>query len=229
MKRARAMSAAEFEALRARGLQAVKPYPTLSRPAAQIADGIKAADSLRVSKARTTVNRKAEGRRVMCLDLSTTKTGMAWGQVGQKPEGTMCLVTPAALKKAGEGERLNATAKEIVFHVKRLNCGFVIFSEFYAARMMLAFRANAALRGAVMAYLAAEGIEALPVAEITARKAAGVDITRRKDTDPAKGYMKARAATRLAELGLGHLQEDEGDAAILLLGATAVVEIGAAA
>jgi len=160
---------------------------------------------------------KVDPNRVMAVDLSTAKSGLAWGKPGHKPEGTLCFMEPGTRDEQTEGERLHSMAYTIAREAVAKGCGLIIFGEFYAARMMLAFRANSALRGALMAEAARWGLEARPIAEITARKAAGVDISRPKD-DEGKGYMKARARKRLEELDLGYLQEDEGDAALLLFG-----------
>lgn len=179
---------------------------------------------LQVAKARTTVNRKEAPTKgspyVMALDLSMAKTGLAWGVPGMLPDGTLTLKLPKELKDAPEGERIAWMSSAIVQVTKKNLCNAVIFSEFYNASFMIAFRANVSLRGSVMALLVEHGIEARGVAEVTARKAAGVDISKRHE-DEKDGFMKARAKETLKTFGLGHLAEDEGDAAILLLGATA--------
>lgn len=226
MKGTRILSAAEFAAVRARAQ--AKPAP--ARPA------------LKVAKASLTRNRpapplgastivipkpdpradalhtiKAVPGRVMALDLSMKKTGIAWGTPGFLPLGslTLCAGSDGSYTEA---EHLHGMSKSIAWQAASKHCGLAIFSEWYSAKNMLAFRANVSLRGAVMAALARYGIPCVGVAEITARKAAGVNVKAKRD-DEEKGYMKERAYQRLNELGLGHLQEDEGDAAILLLGA----------
>lgn len=228
------LSPAEFEDLRARGLRII----SATKPGAAV----------RPAKARTTVNRgirpdpartiyipkadpgadaqhsiKAISGLIMAVDISTAKCGVAWGRPGELPIGTLCYM--GGDTDEPEGRRLYAMAKAVAWHAASKRVCLVIFSEFYASRMMLSFRANSALRGAIMAELARYGIDALPIAEITARKAAGVDISRPKDAP--KGYMKDRARKRLVELGLGHLQEDEGDAALLLIGSKDLVQFGA--
>jgi hypothetical protein len=229
------MSPAEFEALRARGLQvisATKPTRRVEPAKARTAVTRNAAfvPTTRIicipkadprDEAMHTI--KAIAGRVMAVDISTAKCGLAWGRPGEKPEGTLCY---GAGDNADipEGRRLYSMAKAVAWEAASKQVCLVIFSEFYASRMMLAFRANSALRGAIMAELARRNIDALPVAEITARKAAGVDISRPKNMP--KGYMKARARARLEELGLGYLQEDEGDAALLLLGSKDLVQFG---
>lgn len=162
-------------------------------------------------------------RRVAALDLSKKKTGIAWGEVGAKPIGTALVMGD---QKLPEGAMLYKLATEIAKVVIENQCGFVIFSEFYASKNMQTVRTNAAVRGAVMAILGSKGIEAIPVAEISARKAAGVDITKRKEHEPKNGWMKDRVKAFLTDVGLGQLGEDEGDAAVLLMGAWAVIEIG---
>lgn len=193
--------------------------------------------TIRMAKARTTVNRSKapelpryikgpfrtlrEGP-VMAADLSMKKTGLAVGEVGKRPKwcGTLTGITS---KKASEGERLLAMAEGLVAEAELKGCKTVIFSEFYNSKFMLSFRASAGLRGAVLAALSAAGIEALGLAEITARKAVGVPTCKRSRQEP-KGYMKLRARVVLQKLGLNHLNEDEGDAAILLMGS--YVELG---
>lgn len=165
----------------------------------------------------------SKARWVATLDLSKKKTGIAWGEVGSKPKGTALV---KGEESVSEGEALYLMARAIYKVIKEQECGFVIFSEFYASKNMQTVRANASVRGAVMCFLAERGIEALPVAEITARKAAGVDISKRKPEEPKNGWMKGRARAFLEAEGLGHLGEDEGDAAILLMGAGSMVEIG---
>lgn len=162
-------------------------------------------------------------RRVAALDLSKKKTGIAWGEVGAKPLGTAVVLGDPKLP---EGAMLYKLATDVARVVLENQCGFVIFSEFYASKNMQTVRTNAAVRGAVMAILGSKGIEAMPIPEITARKAAGVDISKRKPHEPKNGWMKERAKAFLTEIGLGHLSEDEGDAAVLLLGGHAVIEIG---
>lgn len=162
-------------------------------------------------------------RRVLALDISTEAIGMAWGEAGKLPERTACWN-----KRLGQSEIWNLhNASEYVNAIALTEkIGIVIFSEFYFSPSMISFRAQCSMRGAVMAALYRENrIEALPVAEITARKAAGVDISKCKPTEIKKGYMKRRVADLLKQHGL-NLDEDEADAAILLLGANSVLEIG---
>jgi hypothetical protein len=208
------MSAAEFSAIRARhGLRIIGRAPKSAAPLAPARK--KASPAKRTAAAPT--GRIQPGTRVMALDLSLSKTGMAWGQLGEKPEGTWTVTEDAATKKLPEAERLRWHTAQILSVIKSAECEAVIFNEFYNAKFMLAFRTNASLRGAVMASLAGLGIPVYPVAEITARKAAGVDTSKRREGE-RDGFMKGRAKARLLELGLLGLKEDEGDAALLLLG-----------
>jgi hypothetical protein len=224
------VSPSEFEALRARGLKAVafqRRAPAIAVPRARTAvpRKIPAENAVYIHKSDPSDTAqhsiKATPGKVMAADLSMAKTGLAWGKPGELPEGTVCLCGHKDAQN--EGERLLGMAKAVAWWAASKNCGVVIFSEFYSAKNMLAFRANVALRGAVMAELTRHGIQAIPVPEITARKAAGVDVRKRQDYE-TKGYMKTRVAARLEALGMGALQEDEGDATIVLLGAKAVID-----
>ncbi len=179
-----------------------------------------------LSKAWNSATRKSDEiekphARTMALDLSVRKIGAAWGVPGQLPEGTRLILPP--IGEECEALQLSGLAEAVRESVQSLGCEVVIFSEFYSPQGALSFRANCSLRGAVMTALASVGIIPRPIAEISARKAAGVDVSKKKD-DEKKGYMKVRARARLEELGLGHLGEDQGDAAILLLGAKDLIE-----
>lgn len=202
----------------------------------------------RVAVARTTVNRpkdrlpkhspavnvafipfkptghevSVDPKRIFAMDLSTAKCGIAWGTAGQKPEGTLQMVTPKELAKGSEGAKLAGIAEALGDKAIEHACGLAILSEFYNTKNMLAIRANSSLRGAVMAALARRGIPCLAVPEITARKAAGVDLSKPADQEEPKGYMKRRARAFLILKGLDHLEEDEGDAAILLMGCNSI-------
>lgn len=220
--KARILSPAEFTALRARiqkkpaPLRPAKARITINRPGARMASVIIVPKKDAHADAHHTF--KPVPGRVMALDLSMAKTGLAWGRPGEKPEATVCIMgNPSMHPGETEGDRIASMAQAIAWHCASRQACLVVFSEFYSAKNMLSFRANVSLRGAVMAELSCYGLDAVPIPEITARKAAGVDIRKRR-ADEAKGYMKERAHARLAELGLGYLQEDEGDAAILLMG-----------
>lgn len=225
---AKALSMEDFEALRRslkvkRGpaVSVAKARLTVARPATAI-DPWDYYDAQCKKEAGRwpAVAGSAAWETVACLDLSMAKTGVAWGRPGSAPAGTALVKLSGAAKKGGEGARLLAMAEGVAAEVKRAGAGRVFFAEFFSSKFMLSFRASAALRGAVMSKLAESGVEAVAVAEISARKAAGVDVSGRRP-DEQDGYMKARAKERLEALGLGGLSEDEGDAAILLLGASA--------
>ena len=162
--------------------------------------------------------------RVMALDLSTAKCGLAWGRAGEKPEGTLQMVTPRELDKGPEAAMLRSIAEALAAEAVARRCGQAVLSEFYASKNMIAFRANSSLRGAVMAALQSRGIPCAAIPEITARKAAGVDLSKPGDNEEPKGYMKRRAHAFLETKDLGHLAEDEGDAAILLMGCKAIID-----
>ncbi len=237
------MSQADFDLLRQKGLRVVGgTLPATGRR--DLPAKLRKADSISIPKVRSAVNKttfpkKGEptktavfgsyamqpgGRKVLCLDLSMKCIGMAWGTVGQKPEGT-CSYPKG--RDVTEARHLLACAKTVVWEAQHHNCGFVIFSEFYASTNMKTLRGLMSLRGAVMAALAEIGIEALPVAEITARKAAGVDITKRKPEDgPKLGWMKRRVEKFFQEQGMDWPGDDEADAAVLLIGANSVIQIG---
>jgi hypothetical protein len=169
---------------------------------------------------------------VLCLDISTKQTGWAVGTAGQAPRLTGVIHYPDNISEA----RRFAHLSDSITAVAKVNgCGFVIFSEFYHTPNPEAARANLGLRGAMMADFSRLGIEPLPIAEITARKAAGVDVGMKlwpeeedaqKKVKKKKRDMKFRVAFALKQLGLSYATDDEADAAILLLGALAVVEIG---
>lgn len=227
MKGTRILTPAEFAAVRARAqaaparpaLRVAKASLTRNRPPAPLGTStivIPKADPIDNAQHTT----KAVPGRVMALDLSMKKTGLAWGEPGKLPLGslTLCAGSVEVTANSTEAKNLHSMSKAIAWEAASKKCALAIFSEWYSAKNMLAFRANVSLRGAVMAALARYGIPCVGVAEITARKAAGVDVRKRR-ADEDKGYMKERAYARLNELGLGYLQEDEGDAAILLLGA----------
>ena len=162
------------------------------------------------------------GRRILAMDISTKNIGLAWGMAGQIPEGMCSYPKP---RDVTEAQHLRAIADTMAWEAQHHACGFAIFAEFYAARNMLAFRANSSMRGAIMAALSRIGVEALPVAEITCRKAAGVNIKKRQ-ADEDKGYMKDRVRAFIHSKGMDYPGEDEADAAVLLLGAHAVIQIG---
>ncbi len=169
---------------------------------------------------------------VLCLDISTKQTGWAVGTAGQAPRLTGIIHYPNILSEA---RRFAYLSDAITAVAKANDCGFVIFSEFYHTPNPEAARANLGLRGAMMADFSRLGIEPLPIAEITARKAAGVDIGKKlwpeeedaqKNVKKKKRDMKYRVAFALKRLGLSYATDDEGDAAVLLLGALSVIEIG---
>lgn len=213
----RVLSAEEFKVLQAQLEASVQP-------------------TIRVSRARITLNRKKfkapkekllapaldAGQRMACLDLSMKKTGIAWGDPGRKVRGST-VVHSSAGKKDSEGSKLMAMAQGIMDVLEEQHINRVFYSEFYSAKNMLSFRANVSLRGTLLAMMEQVGIQALGVPEISARKAAGVDISGKKEGDKP-GYMKLRVRARLVALGLGQLGEDDGDAAILLLGAGAYLQ-----
>ncbi len=196
----RVLTDAEFAAVRAK-MKAQAPRP-----------------SLQISKARLTVNRepqafvganriivpkadpmdeaqhtiKADPTRTMAMDLSMAKTGLAWGKMGSVPDGTLCLGGGPKLAKEPEGVRLYSMARAIAWEAVSKKCGMAVFSEFYSSKFMMSLRASASLRGAVMSELARCGIPCYAVAENSARKAAGVDVTKRREGE-SKTYMKDRA------------------------------------
>lgn len=223
------MSEAEFEAFRAK---AKVMLTEATRPGAAV----------KVAKARTAVTRPGQmlatatayipvkpeasarhsmavdASRVCCVDPSVSKSGVAWGKPGEKPEGSMVFIEPGSHKSAPECERVAGMAASIVFQALTQKCGLIVFSEFYSTKFMLSARINMSLRGALMAEAWRHGLRCIGVPEITARKNAGVDLSRPGDNEEPKGYMKRRARAFLESVNLGHLQEDQGDAAILLMG-----------
>jgi len=237
------MGQAEFEALRARGLQVIsttgpatrvqpaKGRTTVKRPATQHpaapAGAVDRAYWIKewVPEDHALHACKLDPTKVLALDLSMAKTGIAWGKPGEHPEGTATVMSsPRDRKDRTEAQNLMNSAYTVAWWALNKGCGFVVFSEFYNSRTMLAFRANVALRGAVMAELARFGIPSKGVPEISARKHAKVDLSKRREGEPKQGWMKLRARARLEELGLGYLQEDEGDAAILLIGSKEMLQ-----
>lgn len=161
--------------------------------------------------------------KVLAVDPAMAKSGMAWGRPGEKPEGAIIYRASGTQAKDFEGHRLHRMASAIVAEAINQGCGLIVFSEFYSTKFMLSARANISLRGALMAEAARHGLNAVGLPEITARKVAGVDLSKPKDGEEPKGYMKRRARARLEQLDLGHLGEDDGDAAILLLGSKHLV------
>ena len=143
------------------------------------------------------------------------KTGLAWGEPGEMPTGWSTI---KGQKQGSEGARILTMAGTITVTAQRLGVTTVVFGEFYRAVNDISFRANCSLRGALLADMAAHGIQCLGMAEISARKGAGVDVRKRLETEKP-GYMKKRVKAFLTGCGLNKLDEDEGDAAILLMGA----------
>lgn len=152
---------------------------------------------------------------ILAVDLSMAKTGLAWGLPGERPVGWSTI---KGQKQGSEGARILTMAGTITMTAQRLQVNTVVFGEFYRAVNDLSFRASCGLRGALLADLAGHGIQALGIHETKARKGAGVDVRKKQDGEK-KGYMKKRVKSFLTAYGLGKLQEDEGDAAVLLMGA----------
>jgi len=111
----------------------------------------------------------------------------------------------------------------------------VIFSEWNFMPTIVSARANLGLRAVLMADFNRVGIELLPVSEQQARKQVGVDQGRKlwpeeedaqKKVKNKKRDMKYRVRFTLERMGLKYATDDEADAAVLLIAAPALVEIG---
>lgn len=221
------MGQAEFEALRKRGLKLAEIRVAPARTAVKRRQPASPmASTLQVPAEAPTHTFKPEPRRIMVADISMAKTGLAWGKAGELPLATLCLFAGKRDETETEASRVSTMAESIAWHAASKKCCLILVPEFYNTRNLLAFRANCSLRGAVMLAAHRWGLTVLPINEITCRKAAGVDLSRPKGQPLPKGYMKDRARTRLEQLGLGHLQEDEGDAALMLIGCKDIVEFG---
>lgn len=226
------LTEAEFEALRNRG-KAVRSIKSTVFKVAPARTAVKRktpagnmATLIQVPAVQPETTFKPEPRRIMVADISMAKTGLAWGKAGELPLATLCLMAGKKDDTETEAYRVSAMAESIAWHAASKGCCLILIPEFYNTRNLLAFRANCSLRGAVMLAANRWGLTVFPINEITCRKAAGVDLSRPKGQPLPKGYMKDRARTRLEQLGLGHLQEDEGDAALMLIGCKDIVEFG---
>lgn len=170
------------------------------------------------------------------LDLSDRATGWAIGTPGKMPEvsGT---ITP---RGGGETNLWLSTTEDLKHLCRKYEVGQVCFAEFVHTPHVYAARANLGLRAMVMVEVGRLGIHVKPVSEISHRKALGIylgktptpneqaDFERRltkyrarkkkgMNLPKLKRDMKARVASRLAELGWTAGDDNEKDAVVLLM------------